>query len=332
MGLRFDWSIGAPRIAGAIGLGGIALRWPGIPAAAVALAALVVVPLGLALVRPSDPTARRALTMARAAQPVAALLLVAALSTSAGLVGGLLALPWLCVTGLIALTGALTLRAGPLPRDASAAEICGLLFIAVGGAWTIASRLGLNPLGFSDTIVLLTAVHFHYAGFALPILVARVGALRPGPPAIAVALGVVSGVPLLAMGITFSPALETAAAVIVALSGSGLATLQLTLASDERLPGWRRGLLAVSGVAFLFGMGLALIYGIGAVTGERMLGIPMMLETHGVINSLGFVVPGLVAWVGFSSRAGPVPPHTAGQPVESAPPARRPPPGDHTSA
>ena len=60
--------------------------------------------------------------------------------------------------------------------DASLALTAALLLLAVGGSWTWMSRAGWQPWNFSEQrpfsnqIVLLTGVHFHYAGFALPIL------------------------------------------------------------------------------------------------------------------------------------------------------------------
>jgi hypothetical protein len=50
-----------------------------------------------------------------------------------------------------------------------------MLYLPIGGAWLVASRLGIQPLGFGDTIVLLTAVHFHFAGFAAPVLAGLAG-------------------------------------------------------------------------------------------------------------------------------------------------------------
>ena len=88
-------------------------------------------------------------------------------------------------TGLVALHGLWRLWRG----SHRTSEVCldaGLLYLAVGGTWTVIARAGLRPLGFPDLIVLLTAVHFHYAGFALLVLAGlvagRSAAPRPGPP------------------------------------------------------------------------------------------------------------------------------------------------------
>ena len=55
----------------------------------------------------------------------------------------------------------------------------GLVYLAVGGGWTVLAWGGLRPLGFAAPIVLLTAVHFHYAGFALPLLTGLAGRNLP---------------------------------------------------------------------------------------------------------------------------------------------------------
>ena len=80
--------------------------------------------------------------------------------------------------------------------------MAGLIFLAVGGAWTVASRFGLRPLDFKDIIVLLTGVHFHYAGFVLPLLTGWAGRRLRTTALRVAAVGVVVGVPLVAPGIT----------------------------------------------------------------------------------------------------------------------------------
>jgi YndJ-like protein len=43
-------------------------------------------------------------------------------------------------------------------------------YLVVGGVWLVISRWGGEPLGFQEPIVFLTAVHFHFAGFASAVL------------------------------------------------------------------------------------------------------------------------------------------------------------------
>src|SRR4029077_3860861 len=109
-----------------------------------------------------------------------------------------------------------------LPRGLNhTEELCldfALLYFPVGCVWLVLSRLGANPLGFSDDIVLLTAVHFHYAGFAALTILGMIGRLAEGTLYRLSAWGAITGIPLLAVGITFSSRLEIAAAFLLAAS------------------------------------------------------------------------------------------------------------------
>jgi hypothetical protein len=132
------------------------------------IGALVVVPLGLALVNRRahaafpgvDAGVNRLVAVIRFLVFSAALLFAAAQLLAPGPIAAALAGPWLVVTGLVALVGlarAWESRRGPLPAFVAA---CGLMFLAVGGGWALADRAGIRPLGFDPAIVLLTAIHF----------------------------------------------------------------------------------------------------------------------------------------------------------------------------
>ena len=96
---------------------------------------------------------------------VAAALCTASFLRPAGITSALLASYWLAICLCIAWGGLnrlLEFRAQSFPQFCYAVAEC---YIAVGGAWLVASRAGLHPAGFQEPIVLLTAVHFHFAGF-----------------------------------------------------------------------------------------------------------------------------------------------------------------------
>src|SRR5262249_7945588 len=135
------------------------------------LAPLVLVPLGLQnLVPRFERDMHRSWTIAARLQLPAALLLSAAFLVDRGLVAAALALPWLGVSGLLAGVGLMKLRRSRLGslQDFSAVMAC--IYLSVGSAWAVLDRAGFRPLGFEPVIVLLTAIHFHYAGFVLPLL------------------------------------------------------------------------------------------------------------------------------------------------------------------
>jgi hypothetical protein len=286
------------------------------------LAVLVCTPLALALAATAGLAGRHgwAYLVARRLQPGAALLVVASYLLPSGLPAAILATPWLAFTGLIALFGLGRLLSRGVESAAAACIDAGLLYLPVGGGWLVLSRLGANPLDFGDTIVLLTAVHFHYAGFIGPILAGLAGrALSPAQHVARwafrlVAGGVIAGPPLLAAGITLSPALETVAAVLLAGSLVGLAAITALAVVPRLRSRPARGLLLMSAAASAGAMLLAMAYGLGALSGVRLLSIPQMVQVHGWANALGFALCGLLAWT-LAVRPRDAEPATAQAPV-----------------
>ena len=175
----------------------------------------------------------------------------------------------------------------------------------MGGTWTVIARAGLRPLGFPDLIVLLTAVHFHYAGFALLVLAGLVARALGGPTARAACLGVMAGVPLVAVGITDAQLvpgilpprlLELIASLIMAASSIVVSVLQLRLAARAGMVALTLALMAVSGLSLLVPMALAGLYALGSFEGTTRIDIVAMLRYHGAVNALCFAVPGILSW------------------------------------
>lgn len=260
------------------------------------LAPLAVVPMGVALVDP-----RRTPRDIRRALPLAALLAAASFGPRAGPMAGVLAAAWLLMTARLALWGMMRLarRSG---ADASESAIdLGLLALPVGGTWLMASRLGLQPMGFEEPIVLLTAVHFHFAAFAALVWTGLASRQLPASSARRAAVaGVAVGTPLLAAGITFTPWLELVGALLLAASLGWTAVQVLRLVVPRARAG--RALLAVSAVSILCGLGLAVAYAWGqAVT--PVVSLAQMARWHGTLNALGFAVCGLLGWTRFTGGA-----------------------------
>jgi hypothetical protein len=223
------------------------------------------------------------------------------LARAPGELAGWLCVPWLGVT---LATAALGLRLAIATRLRPVHELCiaaGLMMLSVGGAWATAAGFGLQPLGFSATVVILTAAHFHYAGFVLPVLAGLAGRrirLRVYP---LVPVGVLAGVPLTAVGITFSPTIEVVAALVVAASGVGLGAAQIAIARalEQRVP---MLLLAVSSLALFHGMAFATMYALGEFRGMPWPAIPDMVHLHGTVNALGFALLGAWGWILLEGR------------------------------
>lgn len=300
---------------GALWLGFLLLTRPGPsdPAwihALLLLAPLALLPLGLDLVEragapaggeePGGPAGL--LRVAGVLQLPAAALLAGSYLLTQGAVAAVLALPWLAVTGLIALAGVLRLRGRGFHPLAGLALDAGLVFLVVGAAWAVSDRLGFRPLDFPTVIVLLTAVHFHYAGFVLPIVTGLAAARTGGPAATLATLGVVAGVPLVAVGITatqlgFGPWIEALAAWTVAAAGALVAWLHLRLAARPAYPPFARVLWTVAALSLLASMGLAALYGSRFHLSQvRWLDIAWMQALHGAANAFGFALAALLGW------------------------------------
>lgn len=239
----------------------------------------------------TDRLARRLLCTSGELQPLAALLLLASVARPPSPSAMYLALPWLMVTMLLAMGGAARVcRRGlrPLPDLTCDA---GLLFVPVGGVSLCLWRAGISPLGFDPVIVMLTAIHFHYAELILPLLAGWSGRAAPGRFANAVALGVLTGVPAVAAGIVatqlrFSPVLEVAAATWLPMWGMGTAVLKWIAFSRSGASLPARGLAGLSSLALVATMTLAVLYGWRSVHHWPWLDIPWMRAWHGTLNAI----------------------------------------------
>jgi hypothetical protein len=277
-------------------------------------APLVIVPLGMELGRTFAPAgifAGKSAELAQRLQPLAAILAVIALWLPPGKNAALLALGWLLVSLLMAASGiailASALRAYP-DADASAGRATSLVLaiaridLAIGGAWLVASRLGLRPAGIQEPIGLLTAVHFHFAGFATATIAAatlQFAARRSRHQYVwlkPVAL-LVAGLPIVvAAGFVISPLLKMIAAVLFSASVAALAIALRAGAQKAEAPA-ARILLQLAATFVFAGMVLSTAYAVADYLGSDALPIPQMARTHGILNAIGFCLLGLLGWL-----------------------------------
>lgn len=274
-----------PILGGLSWLAALALLQPNWPIAILLLAALVLVPLALELVDEARPWILWP-----------ALPLIVACGLEPGHLAAAFSLPWLCATAWIALAGRRRLLRAAALGDVAIAF--GMLYLVVGGGWTVLARFGARPLNFSGVIVGATAVHFHYAGFVLPILTGLSARHTPGRSARLACLGVVTGVPLVAVGITLSvftaTIFEALAAWLLVATCWLVAVRQLHEAAHA--PVEAAWLLALSAVALVVGISFAAVYAYGQLAGIEALSIPLMYRLHGAVNAFGFALPGLLGW------------------------------------
>ncbi len=284
----------------------------GVAARVLLFAILVLVPLALSLVSPTESSGWFAFLYRAAVvlQPIGAVAATTSFFLPAGLSAALLCLPWLGFAGTTALLGlarSISRRLSPLE------ELCvdvGLMYLALGGGWLVVSRYGATPMGFGDLIVLLTAMHFHYAGFLAPLLVGLTGRAlrgsRAGAPRVfrLASIGILGGPMLVAAGITLSPALEVVAVFLLAVSLACFALLQLFVVVPTVRNRTARALLVVSALSMATAMGFAAAYGVGEFSGVTVVTISRMAQVHGWLNAVGFGLCGLLGWRLELSRGG----------------------------
>lgn len=211
----------------------------------------------------------------------------------------LLATSWLLVCGAFAGDG---LRRFVLAGTKSFTQLCfaaGEGYLLVAGVWLVASRAGAQLLAFHEPIVLLTAVHFHFAGFASAVLAGltdRAFVGRKGHRMLRVPLLiVVAGPAVLGLAFLFGPKAKLIAALLLAIGQLGLAG-GLIGAGIAAKTGVGRWLLFVAAGSVAAGMILAAVWAIGEYPLQAFVNIRQMAQFHGVLNAIGFAVCGLLGW------------------------------------
>lgn len=239
-------------------------------------------------------------------QPFATLIGAVSLFSQRGVLAAGEAVGWLLFTGLLALIGLFLLIQRYDRRLAEASIAAALIYLPIGGAWLVLDRLGLRPLGFSQTTVLLTAVHFHFITLAALIITGLTGRALPAGGGAGQMYRVLASCmlvsPLLvAVGITITQVtgmrlLESAAAILLALCLALIALFTLRFIVPATSSPLARGLLSVSSTAVVLTMLLAGAYALGNATGRWSITISQMIVAHGWINALVFGLCGLLGW------------------------------------
>jgi len=267
----------------------------------VLFAIFVIVPLGLSVVAPNDQSRSKLYKFIVFAQPIAAFITLTSFFFEKGLRSAALAAAWLILNALIALFGLVRLTSRRIHPLEELSIDAGLLYLPVAGLWLVIYRLGVQPFGYGEMIILLTAVHFHFAGFATPIIAGMSGRVLAGrnyPQRVfaAVVLAIVVAMPLVAAGITFSPWIGLAGALLLTVGVVLLAVLTLVWVRPVITAARWRALLVIGAISSCAAMVLACLYAYSLATKMLIITIPGMALTHGLLNAFGFVTCSLIAW------------------------------------
>lgn len=256
------------------------------------LATLVVVPVGLVA---AGRQGERTLPILRLA---AAALVLPALLADTGAGAGALALPWLAVAVALFVTAAVRWLDEPDFSPAGLARLASPIYLTVGATWLVASRLGLEPVGIGEPIVELTAVHFHYAGFAAALLAARTCEVAAGRWATAGTLLTIAAPPIVAIGFTTGSAVAQVAGAVLLTAGVWIvAGLTAAVVAPRTAGAGARALLIVSAASVVVPMVLAVFWAAGQHYDVPALDVPAMARVHGTLNAFGFSLAGLLGWV-----------------------------------
>ncbi len=209
-----------------------------------------------------------------------------------------LAAPWLVLALIFAFRQIFSPKM-KVKNPTNLATTAALIFWVVGSAWAFADPAGIRIFNFSDEITRLTALHFHFAGLALPILAGLAHFYKPdflGKMAIWL---VIFGVPLTAVGITSTQIggginLEVFAGVFMSVAGVFTA-IQLLKLGISKINFW----LVVSGSTLFFTMLLSFGYALRPFVFLEFLNINWMRAVHGSLNALVAVPCGLIGFLGL---------------------------------
>ncbi len=266
------------------------------------LAPVVVVPLGFRLAPLTRQHAVFVLRIARYAQPVGAMGAVASFLVPIGSAAGLLAALWLAVCTIASMAGLVEIMETRSLHPIHLLPAAALGILSVAGAWLVAFRGGIN-LGYSPTITELTAVHFHYAGFAAVMMSALVLKALTGASvtkrrvAAGAGLLVLIGTPITATGVATGTAALTVIGPVVLATGILTMSALTAFVVAPRLRSRARWLLTLSAAGVVIPMFLGVDYAAARVFPIPALDLQTMALVHGDLNALVFALLGFVGWM-----------------------------------
>lgn len=210
--------------------------------------------------------------------------------------GAFMAIGWVVFAGVNAFDPVRVWLSRPSWRLVDLLRLSAPLHLVVGAVWVCLALAGYRLDGQPWIITPLTAIHFHFAGFAAAHLTANaLEHLHPAGarwPALGATL-LLLGVPALAVGFLTTPVVKIVAAL--AISGGMIVIAVTSLARIGALRAGH-GWIVASWSAILVSMGFSTVYAVGEYLGLWWLSIGAMIVTHGVLNAVVFAGCGAVGW------------------------------------
>ncbi|MBE7121774.1 YndJ family protein [Bacillus cereus] len=206
------------------------------------------------------------------------------------------ALLWFIYTGIIALFGvSRLLERGWKPLEETAIDSA-FIYLFLGGFWFFASVAKLSIMHFSSDIVLLTAAHFHYSAFLLPLSAGLLGRKRERGSKLydAIMFIIVISPMTVAIGITYSRVFEFFAVFIYlcAIYGYGIYVWRTKFNVISA-----KILLTLSSSTLMVTIMFSLIYSYGNFKQVMTITIVQMVWIHGVVNGIGVALPAFLGWM-----------------------------------
>lgn len=206
------------------------------------------------------------------------------------------ALLWFVYTGIVAVFGvSRLLERGWKPLEETAIDSA-FMYLFLGGFWFFASVAKLSIMHFSSDIVLLTAAHFHYSAFLLPLSAGLIGRKREKRSKVydAIMFIIVISPMTVAIGITYSRVFEFFAVFLYlcAIYGYGMYVWRTKFNAISA-----KVLLIISSSTLMVTIMFSLIYSYGNLKHVLTITIAQMVWIHGVVNGIGVALPAFVGWL-----------------------------------
>ncbi|MGG0724836.1 YndJ family protein [Bacillus mycoides] len=206
------------------------------------------------------------------------------------------ALLWFAYTGIVALFGiSRLLERGWKPLEEAAIDSA-FIYLFLGGFWFFASVAKFPIMHFSSDIVLLTAAHFHYSAFLLPLSAGLLGRKRERGSKLydAIMFIIVISPMTVAIGITYLRVFEFFAVFVYlfAIYGYGVYVWRTKFNAIST-----KILLTLSSSTLMVTIMFSLIYSYGNFKQVMTITIAQMVWIHGVVNGIGVALPAFVGWM-----------------------------------